>query len=649
MAVIATAGHVDHGKSALVRALTGIEPDRWQEERRRGMTIDLGYAWTTLPSGAEVAFVDVPGHERFIGNMIAGLGPVPAVLFVVAADEGWRQQSEEHLTAVEALGLKHGLLVVTRSDLADPDAALGAAAERLQAAGLGGWEARAVSARTGQGLPELRSALDRLVAGLPEPETDAPARLWVDRSFTVRGSGTVVTGTLGQGRIGVGDRLRLVTQHETERVLTVRGLESLGRPREEVSSVARVALNLRGVSADEIGRGDRLVGAGAWHTTAVVDVELTVVGAGGGHEGSGAGQVGQPVGLQVGQVERGQATALPTHVMAHVGTLAIEARVRPLAPADAPSSTSLSTSSSSTARLTFGRALPLRPGDRLILRDAGARRGLAGARVLDTDPPGLSRRGSAARRALDLAALSAGPDLDREVGRRGAMTVADALTLGHRLETIPDEETGPAAGALDDASKVHRRGAWLVDAAQWLDWVQALRAGAENQARTDPLQPSLSLEAARAAVGVPDRALLARLAVESGLEVVDGRVGLPGVRAALDPRTEAGLQAIEQRLQGAPYAAPEQHDLDAAGLGPRQLAAAEKAGRVLRLPGEVVLLPSAPARAMRVLAALPQPFTTSEARQALDSTRRTVVPLLEHLDGRGWTRRLDGTHREVRR
>ncbi|MEO5744977.1 MAG: SelB C-terminal domain-containing protein, partial [Terracoccus sp.] len=517
--------------------------------------------------------------------------------------------------------------------------ALDAAGRRLQAAGLGGWEAVAVSAPTGQGLPELRSALDRLVAGLPEPETDAPARLWVDRSFTVRGSGTVVTGTLGQGRIGVGDRLRLIAQDETERLITVRGLESLGRPREEASSVARVALNLRGVSADEIGRGDLLVGAGAWHTTSVVDVALTAVGGGEGHYGQAAGQGGS-------RGPRGGATSfalLPSRVMVHVGTLAIEGRVRPLAPS------SSSGASNHTARLTFGRALLLRPGDRLILRDAGARRVLAGARVLDTDPPGLSRRGAAARRALDLVALSAGPDLAHEVGRRGAMTVADALALGHRHERIPTEEEGAAAEGPDDPSGVRRRGLWLVDAARWRDWGQLLRACVENQARSDPLQPTLSLEAARAAVGVPDRTLLARLAVESGLEVVDGRVGLPGVRAALDPSTEAGLQAIEQRLRAVPYTAPEQHDLDDAGLGSRQLAAAEKVGRVLRLPGEVVLLPSAPARAMRVLAALPQPFTTSEARQALGSTRRTVIPLLEHLDARGWTRRLDATHREVRR
>ena len=187
MYVIATAGHVDHGKSALVRALTGMEPDRWAEEQRRGMTIDLGYAWTLLPSGAEVAFVDVPGHERFMTNMLAGAGPVPAVLLVVSADEGWAAQTTEHVAALDALRVRHGVLAVTRSDLADPAAALAGARERLSGTNLETLEAVAVSSLTGMGLPELRAALDRLVSGLPSPPTDGRVRLWVDRSFSVRG------------------------------------------------------------------------------------------------------------------------------------------------------------------------------------------------------------------------------------------------------------------------------------------------------------------------------------------------------------------------------------------------------------------------------------------------------------------------------
>ena len=179
MQVIATAGHVDHGKSALVRALTGMEPDRWAEERRRGLTIDLGFAWMTLPDGQRLAFVDVPGHERFVPNMLAGVGPVPAVLVVVAADGGWMPQSAEHLAAIDAVGIRHGLLVVTRCDLADPGPATRQAADQIAATSLGRVEAVAVSAVTGAGLPELRAALVRLMASLPvrqrrpgEPEVD---------------------------------------------------------------------------------------------------------------------------------------------------------------------------------------------------------------------------------------------------------------------------------------------------------------------------------------------------------------------------------------------------------------------------------------------------------------------------------------------
>src|SRR4051812_18607308 len=186
-----------------------MEPDRWAEERRRGMTIDLGFAWTTLPSGATVAFVDVPGHERFVPNMLAGVGPVPAAMIVVAADEGWMPQSAEHLAALDALGVRHGLLVVTRSDLAGPEDALNEARAEIERTSLGAVEAVAVSAVTGRGIPDLQAALDRLVRRLPVPDTAAPVRLWVDRSFSIRGSGTVVTGTLAAGSVAIGDELEL--------------------------------------------------------------------------------------------------------------------------------------------------------------------------------------------------------------------------------------------------------------------------------------------------------------------------------------------------------------------------------------------------------------------------------------------------------
>ncbi|MDQ6649412.1 MAG: selenocysteine-specific translation elongation factor, partial [Actinomycetota bacterium] len=361
MHVVATAGHVDHGKSTLVRALTGMEPDRWAEERRRGMTIDLGYAWATLPSGEQVAFVDVPGHQRFIANMLAGVGPAPAVLMVVAADEGWRRQSAEHLAAVDALGVGHGLLAVTRSDVADPAAATAQALDHIAASSLGTVEAVAVSGLTGAGLGELRAALDRLVGALPPPADDPRLRLWVDRVFTIRGSGTVVTGTLGAGTLRVGDELAIAPGGQRVRV---RGLESLKARVDVVSAVARVAVNLRGVDLAAVRRGDALVTPGAWTPADEVDVRLR-----------GA-----------------DPRDLPRQLVLHLGSAGVGVRVRPLGP--------------DTARLALDSRLPLQAGDRALLRDPGEQRVAAGVLVLDVAPPELRRRGSAAARAGTLATVT---------------------------------------------------------------------------------------------------------------------------------------------------------------------------------------------------------------------------------------------------
>ncbi|MEJ7742103.1 MAG: GTP-binding protein [Nocardioidaceae bacterium] len=207
MHVIATAGHVDHGKSTLVKALTGTDPDRLEEEHRRGLSIQLGYCWTTLEPVGEVAFVDVPGHERFLSTMLSGIGPVPAVLFVVAADDPWMPQAAEHLAALDALSVSSGVVAVTRSDLADPGPARKRAEAELSRTSLRGAPVVAVSGRTGEGLDELRAQLVALVTSLPVADESADVRLWVDRRFSIKGVGTVVTGTLPAGRICVGDSL----------------------------------------------------------------------------------------------------------------------------------------------------------------------------------------------------------------------------------------------------------------------------------------------------------------------------------------------------------------------------------------------------------------------------------------------------------
>ncbi|MCU7727033.1 selenocysteine-specific translation elongation factor [Actinoplanes sp. KI2] len=577
MHVVATAGHVDHGKSTLVRALTGMEPDRWAQERSRGMTIDLGFAWTTLPTGRTVAFVDVPGHERFVPNMLAGVGPVPAALMIVAADEGWKPQSAEHLAALHALDVRHGLLVVTRADLADPRAAQAQAQAELARTSLAGAEAVTVSATTGAGLDDLRAALDRLAGRLPAPDPEAPVRLWIDRAFTIKGAGTVVTGTLGAGRLRPGDELTLGPD-----TVRVRGLQSLGEQRGEVSAVARVAVNLRGVDRDQAARGDALLTPGRFRATDLLDVRVH----------------GDPV------------ADLPQTLILHLGSAAVPARVRPLG--------------ADTARLRLARPLPMHIGDRALVRDPGRRHIAGGVTVLDVAPPGLTRRGAAAARAAVLDGVDGVPDLAAEVRRRRLARRGDLTAMGVPVDRDPTA------------------GDWFVDPDHWADLHRRLADEVERHTRENPLEPGAPLEALRHRLGLPDRVLVEAL-VRPPLSVKGGRVrptaGPPGVPAQL-------TAAVDKAFAGrSPFAAPEAYHLNDLGLGPRQQAAAVRAGLLIQLAPNVLLRADAAEHAARELSKIEQPFTLSEARRALGTTRRVAVPLLELLDRRGLTRRLGDDRR----
>ncbi|OUD02855.1 selenocysteine-specific translation elongation factor [Streptomyces swartbergensis] len=596
MQVIATAGHVDHGKSTLVRLLTGMEPDRWEQERRRGLTIDLGFAWTTLPGGLEVAFVDVPGHERFVPNMLAGVGPVPAVLFVVAADEGWMPQSTEHLQALGALGVRHVLLAVTRCDLADPEPARQQALARIEAAGLGPVDSVTVSGRTGEGLDRLRAGLLRLVGALPPADPDADVRLWVDRSFSIVGAGTVVTGTLAAGTLRAETELQLAS---TGAAVRVRRLQTLGRDTPEVRAVARVAVNLRGVEQHAIGRGDALLTPGGWLTTAEVDVALR------GDDGATA--------------DIGERPDLPRELVLHVGSASVATRIRPLGVG--------------SARLRLARPLPLRVGDRALLRDPGRHRIVAGVDVLDVTPPELRRRGAARSRAAELAALTDAP----------AQAVAEAVLLRRRFATTGELHSMglPEAGEpVGDGLRVHP--------SVWRELLDSVRVVVDQWREDHPLESGVPVEAVRRRLRLPTIDVAVRLAGAASLPVLDGRVCAPGRRAALPAPVEAALAALTAALRDAPFAAPDAAGLAELRLGARELAAAVRAGRLLKVADGVFLLPDGAARAGEVLAELPQPFTLSQARQALRTTRRVAVPLLELLDRRGVTERLPDDTRRMR-
>ncbi|MBU8818142.1 SelB C-terminal domain-containing protein [Mycolicibacterium goodii] len=559
MFVVATAGHVDHGKSTLVHRLTGMWPDRLAEEQRRGLTIDLGFAWTTI-DGRDIAFVDVPGHERFVGNMLAGVGPVPAAMFVVAATEGWMPQSEEHFAALEALGVRHTLVVISKADLADPSRAIAEVRDRIP-------EAPVV---LGTDLDAVRAGLVTLVDQLPTPAVESDVRLWVDRSFTVRGAGTVVTGTLAAGTIRLGDQL----EHDG-RLITVRGLQSLGRDVDAVTGVARVAVNLRGVDRQSIRRGDAIRTPGAWLDTSEIDVVLR------------------------------SASKLHQRLTLHVGSASVSVHVRPLGDVG--------------ARLRLTRALPLRIGDVGLLRDPGAHRIVAGIEVLDVRPAPLRRRGDARARAAELATGLVAPPV--------CARIQDLRAMG--FDVVGE-----------------RVGDWVVSPGWWAERRRLALAAVDRWAAGHDIAAGMPFETLRQQIGLPAVDLVPALLHGAGLQVRDGLVRRPG--ADLPPRVDKAVRTVREWLAAEPFRAPETDELTELSLGPKELAAAVRAGRLTRIADGVVLGPDAFDRAAEILTGLPQPFSVAEAKRALNTTRRVAVPLLEQLDARGVTKRADDGTRTVR-
>lgn len=383
MRVVATAGHVDHGKSSLVLALTGTDPDRFAEEKRRGLTIDLGFAHTALPSGETISFIDVPGHVRFLRNMLAGVGGIDACLFVVAATEGWKPQSEEHLRILELLGVRHGVIALTKVDLVDDewrDIATLELLDHVAGTFLADAPIVAVAAPLGRGLDELLDALDALVARTPTATDRGRPRLWVDRVFAAKGSGTVVTGTLTGGTIAVDDHVAVGSRHPDVRV---RSIQTLGATVGSIGPGNRVALNLAGIEHAEVERGDAVVLGQQWLPTTRLDATLQVLDRL-DHEVSRRGAF-----------------------VAYIGSGEFPIRLRVLG------SEALQPGEAGLVRLHLPQPLPLLPGDRYILRESGRGETVGGGEVLDIHPV--------------LAASKAKPDrdVDRVVRERGWVTAAD--------------------------------------------------------------------------------------------------------------------------------------------------------------------------------------------------------------------------------
>ena len=397
MTVIATAGHVDHGKSSLVQSLTGTDPDRLEEEKRRGLTIDLGFAHTVLPSGAELSFIDVPGHVKFLRNMLAGVGGVTACVFVVAATEGWKPQSEEHLRILELLGIQNGIIALTKVDLVDDEwleLAELEVAEHVVGTFLEDSPMLPVSSITGVGMDEMRVALDELIARSAAAADRKRPRLWLDRVFAAKGSGTVGTGTL------VGGTLRndqLVSIEPGGHSARVRTIQTAGQTVDEIGAGNRVAVNLAGVDHNDLKRGDAVIEPDRWRLTSRFDASLRVLDA-----------------LDHDVSRRGA-------YVAYIGSGEYAVKLRVLGVEE------LSPGSTGAVRLFLPAAVPLLPGDRFVLRESGRDETIGGGEVLDIDPV--------------LRASRAAPDrsIDRLVSEHGWLTIDE-------IEQLTGEVVDPVIG-----------------------------------------------------------------------------------------------------------------------------------------------------------------------------------------------------------
>lgn len=589
MPVIATAGHVDHGKSTLVRALTGRDPDRWEEEQRRGMTIDLGFAWTDL-AGRPVGFVDVPGHERFIKNMLAGVEGIDAALFVVAADEGWMPQSEEHLAVLDLAGITRAVVALTRADLVDEDTLALAALEvedRLVGTSLAGTAIVPVSAPAGLGMDALRSALAGLVGDAVDHRRP---RLWIDRSFSIGGAGTVVTGTLTGGSIAVDDTLVVYPLGFSVRV---RGLQTHEESVARVGPGTRTAVNLAGVPRESVTRGAMLGRGDQWATTTRFTADLRVV-----------------RGLDEPVRDRGS-------FQVHIGSGAHPARLT-LLEGDV-------LDDHGAALFTLNDPVPLAAGDRVVLREVGRRAVVGGGVVLDPHPP--------ARRVDVMASL---PIL------RAATTPgerANALLEVRGRDTLEALAQDSAGGAAHSAAG---DGRMALSAAELLRLGDAAREAVTRHHAAFPLRAGVPLPELASGLAV-DGDTLSRVMAATPDLVVDGPVvHLASFTGGL---TSAAWSAARNALLAAGYAPPARGEL---GLDTETLHALVREGSLVAISDDFVYLPESLAALEAAMGTLPEGFTVGDFRDAMGITRKHAIPLLEWMDRTLITRRV-GDGRELRR
>jgi selenocysteine-specific elongation factor len=626
--VVGTAGHIDHGKSALVQALTGIDPDRLKEEKARGITIELGFAHATI-DGVTVAFVDVPGHERFVRTMLAGAAGLDAVMLIVAADESVMPQTREHFEICRLLRIPRGLLVLTKIDLVDAETLELVRLEvRDLVAGsfLDGAPVLPVSARTGEGLEALRAALAGLGAAIERRRLDGAARLPIDRVFSMQGFGTVVTGTLVSGRIRLEDELRLVPGESTARV---RGLQVHGQRAVEAVAGQRTAVNLGGVDVAEVRRGQSLVAADAVTITRRIDVWLELL--------PGA---------------RPLKHGARVHV--HQGTMEALGRV-----ALAGEAAELPPGGRIAARLRLETPLALTRGDRFIVRAYSPMITIGGGQVLDPEPPRYGVRTAAGLRRL--ASLAPSPTGDDEAAL--VRIIADGGSMGLPISALVARAGVPSGQRDARVAALLARGARRAGERLVLDSVASGLAGrllalVGEFHKTQPLADGLPREEARERVfghAHPDVfALVLDDLARSQRLIVRDRLSLPGHRLDLSPDEQRVREGLEAAYRRAGLKPPDAATIAAEGGWPAPLAERMtslllRQKRLIRvdtlvLHADALTTLKEDVRALK--ASAPGGRATVDVatfKERYGVTRKFAIPLLEWLDRERVTKRVGET------
>ena len=643
--ILATAGHVDHGKSALVRALTGTDPTHLPEEKARGITIDLGFAHLELPHPAEagtvldVGVVDVPGHEDFVKNMVAGVGSIDVALLVVAADDGWMPQTEEHLQILDYLGIRHGVIALSKSDLvADPEPVAQEIRLRLAGSPLAQAPIVPVSTLTGAGLTALRSALAEVIALAPSPPDVGKPRLWVDRALSLRGVGTVLTGTLLGGTFRRGDSVVVEPGGWSARI---RSLQSHHHECDTAGPGRRVALSLpeltvrrtddRSPAAVGVRRGDvvtlpALSGAGrTW--------EVWLVRSGRGLDELRAKGGSFPLAQAALRPLKDGVRVKIHHGSAHGVARAVLLGSKELHPGDA-----------SLAQLRFEVPMPAFIGDRFVLRDGSGQATMAGGVVLDPEGVRAGCRGPArlavlARRAASVQDVAV--VLRTELERSG---VADAVSLLPR-SGFRQEAVATALSGLVEAGSAVLAGGRVVEGNRWRAWVQSAVEAVETEHRDHPERVGLELSKLRAQVLplLPEPELFEAIVAElgrAGLVLTGLSVRRISHRPALPPLLQAAGERVRAALSARPLEPPARREIAPDAVAQQALRFFIETGQVVEIGSELVVLAEAFTRGSFLVKGHLRRHgsaTVSQLREVLGTSRRVIVPLLEKLDRDGVT------------